>query len=178
MELTDNQIRALDYLKQYEKALENLEYMEQRTQMLRDKANSIRSPMAFEEGWTGKYREKVYKSKKKREKVLEKVMVPLEGTKTHDPHAKENLLCVLVNQSKETDNIRRETEEVRASIENFINATLNSKMAKVIKYRYLLFMSFKSISDSMPYSESHIYRLHDQALEEIGQKMRVNESKC
>lgn len=182
--MTDNQERAKKRLEQYRRAVADLEYHEKKTQLYRDIAAGVRSPMGFEMGWTGKYRMKnKVVGKGKHKKIIQvptkqKILAQVERGNSHDPHAVENRFCALDEKSRETDAVRASTEALRVVLEGEIDEYCSDLgQREILKSRYILLMTFAEIERTSSYSESSIYRLHREGLETFGEKMIVNSSK-
>lgn len=66
----------------------------------------------------------------------------------------------------------KETAEKLASLMKEIDRTIkkvgNSEVEAVLEMRYLSFMSWEEIAESLGYSVSHIFRLHKIGLKKVG----------
>lgn len=184
--MTDNQIKAKDYLDQYRGVKHELNYLKQRVEYLQAQAESIRSTSDIPVGWTGRYvvpSDKIIVPKSKHVKKsqakknsrksdhYEKEMVVLEGKTTPDPKRCENALINLAEQSRKYDREILIAQGLIDDIESRIKYYCGPIEAAILRYRYLSLMTFDEIAKELHYSKRQVIRRHYQALEEFGAKL-------
>ena len=125
--MTDDQQLAKNYLDRYKQGVTDLKRLENRVQLLRDRANGIRSALDIQEGWTGAYDAKG-----------DKIMVPISVSKSPDVQSKVLLLDAVVFQSVEYDNKAIELINLCTEMENLIDTHLGLCVeGTILKYRYI-----------------------------------------
>lgn len=67
--------------------------------------------------------------------------------------------------------------DARIEIRRLINNVKNVDLNLILKKRYLQFMTFEGIAKDMAYTERHIYRLHDKAVE-VFEKVNKDVIEC
>ncbi len=163
--MTEYQELAKNYLDQYRQGVTDLKRLENRVQLLRDRANGIRSALDIQEGWTGAL-----------DGRGNKIMVPISVSKSPDVQSKVLLLDAVVFQSVEYDNKAIELINLCTEMENLIDKHLGLCVeGTILKYRYIDLFSYEQIAVNVCYSYSHVKRLHWNALEVLGQKMSRDE---
>lgn len=184
--MTDNQIRAKDYLDQYRGVKHELNYLKQRVEYLQAQAESIRSTSDIPVGWTGRYvvpsdkivipksrikRSQAKKNSRQQPDHYEKEMVVLEGKTTPDPKRHESTLIKLAEQSRKYDRELLIAQGLIEDIESRIKYYCGPIAAAILRYRYLSLMTFDEIAKALHYSKRQVIRRHYQALEEFGAKL-------
>ncbi len=184
--MTDNQIKAKDYLDQYRGVKHELNYLKQRVEYLQAQAESIRSTSDIPVGWTGRYvvpsdkiiipkSQTIKKShaQKSRQQSdhYEKEMVVLEGKTTPNPKRHESTLIKLAEQSRKYDRELLIAQGLIDDIESRIKYYCGPIEAAILRYRYLSLMTFDEIAKELHYSKRQVIRRHYQALEEFGAKL-------
>lgn len=67
--------------------------------------------------------------------------------------------------------------DARIEIRRLINNVKNVDYNLILKKRYLQFMTFEGIANDLAYTERHIYRLHDKAVE-VFEKVNKDVIEC
>ena len=58
-------------------------------------------------------------------------------------------------------------ESMKRRTADIINRLPDAKLRRVLFERYVLAKTWKEVGDSMGYSRSHVFRLHDEAMAEV-----------
>lgn len=92
----------------------------------------------------------------------------------------DKMLRLIIKHEAEYRRLMNEQDRlitVRSRICQEIESLEDGRHREILTYRYVLLMRWPEIAEAMSISESHMYRLHGDALEAFHKKMRVNESK-
>lgn len=180
MELS-NRERARERLEQYLIASRDYNYYQYRIDTVREEMTHCTSTIGGKSsGNTGKYitEEVIGKPSKERPHPQpSKIAIPVkhipridEGTK--DPKRGERLLVAKIDKIVNFENKQRQAVAACIAIENEIDAWCDGMLALVLKYRYVIGLTYTEIARKLNYTERHIRRLVDDALECFGSKMK------
>lgn len=73
------------------------------------------------------------------------------------------VVCLTQQLEKQVDEYR----ELQKNVYELINSITEDTVRTVMELRYIHFMSWEKIADSIYFNQSHIYRLHNKGLKEI-----------
>lgn len=71
----------------------------------------------------------------------------------------------IIDYENEIRKKNAELLDTRIELRKLINNVKNVDYNLILKKRYLQFMTFEGIANDLAYTERHIYRLHDKAVE-------------
>lgn len=164
--MTENQLRAHEFLQQWYEARIKLNRLEREEDLLRAEAEGARSTQSIDTGWTGRM------ISGKRGKT-EKEMKPIPKGKPEAGNSKqERAHCILADKSAECalqfnlcSRIYWETvDTIKRMIDNEVGRT-------VLILRHLSGMSYDNIGKTINYSGEHVRRLYFSNLEDLGKKL-------
>lgn len=160
--MTDQQRRALDYLERYHQAQVRAEGLGREVDALRDRAETVRSGLAVDRGWTGKT-----------EKGKHKVYAPLPRPQSEPGNRKQtSALCLLADKSKEHDELIEEVGRLRTETEAEIDRLIEDEVKRtILKLRHIVRVLYAEIGATISYSAAHTRRIHHEALYEFGTKL-------
>lgn len=87
-------------------------------------------------------------------------------------------VCKVIDFEKEADVLIDQLITLKIEIEHTISTISDRRYRKLLERRYLFFESFETIAATMNYSKKHIYRLHDEAISAVDEKLRTNATEC
>lgn len=154
-----NKITAEAFFNSYRDALSVYEYLLDEEEMLKAKAENLKSASAIPSGWTGRY---VTEDKNS---VRMKEMVPLTGRSSSAGDSHELALIDFADQSEKVERARQKAIKTKNEIETIVNAALSLEDAIMIKRRYLLGQSINEIAAAMYCSTSTVSRRLRLAIE-------------
>jgi|LSQX01.1.fsa_nt_gb hypothetical protein len=165
--------QARSYLEQYQAAVRDLDYYASRIETLEARITSGLTPTDARAGWTGEW---TGRAKDGRGRITtrdpdeltrpRKVMAVPQSTKAQqDPKAGERLLVALVDQQIEYELKACDATVLCREIEDSIDRHTVGNEALVLKYRYIEGLTFDQVGRRMDYSNAHIRRLIDKALD-------------
>lgn len=165
MESCDNHKRktAEEFLCSYRDALAVYEYLLAEEEMLRARAENIKSGSLIPAGWTGRYVTETIQGKKptggndKKKTVQAKEMVPLPGRSSGDD-SQEFALIALVEHSAKLEQSKQKVIKAKNDIDIVVSTALPLEDALIIKRRYILGQSINEISAAMYCSPTTIRR--------------------
>ncbi|MFA0814915.1 MAG: DUF1492 domain-containing protein [Anaerofustis sp.] len=85
----------------------------------------------------------------------------------HRGGGKEDLLCKIMDMESDLVTEIRKMVEAMERVKKAVEAVEDKTMRMILEMRYLNFKTWEDISETMCYSERHIYRLHTQALQYV-----------
>ncbi len=165
--------QARQYLEQYQAALGELRYYASRIETLEARITSGLTPTDARAGWTGEW---TGRAKDGRGRITtrdpdelvrpRKVMAVPQSTKAQqDPKAGERLLVALADQAIDYERRGMDAARLCREIEDSIDRHTVGNEALVLKYRYIEGLTFDQVGRRMDYSNAHIRRLIDEALD-------------
>lgn len=96
----------------------------------------------------------------------------------HSTDAMGKAVCKVIDFEKEADVLIDQLITLKIEIEHTISTISDRRYRKLLERRYLFFESFETIAATMNYSKKHIYRLHDEAISAVDDKLRTNATGC
>ena len=81
-----------------------------------------------------------------------------------NPHARENSIVCAADLSTEIEEDILQLFDIQHDIENAIATIQDSKLQSLLELRYLVFLPWKKIADTLGCSMTSIIRLHSKAL--------------
>lgn len=75
-----------------------------------------------------------------------------------------DMICTIIDLSEEIANQKFDLLKLHLSISKFINDMDNQEDKRLLELRYLHFMKWEEIADSMGYSIRNVHRIHNRAL--------------
>lgn len=165
MEFCDTHKRktAEEFLCSYRDALAVYEYLLAEEEMLRARAENIKSGSLIPAGWTGRYVTETIQGKKptgwddKKKTIQAKEMVPLPGRSSGDD-SQEFALIALVDHSEKLEQSKQKVIKAKSDIDIVVSTALPLEDALIIKRRYILGQSINEISAAMYCSSTTIRR--------------------
>lgn len=176
-----NQERARERLEQYQQAVRDSRFCQQRIETLREEATSCTPAVgASSAGWTGEYVVETVEGKREPGKprpLPSDVSIPVKHIPrvqpgTRDPKAGEKYLAIIIDQILEYERRIEKNTQVCREIEAEIEARCNHEQALALKYRYIEGLTHISARQRLHYSESSWFELISSALEAFGEKVR------
>lgn len=177
----NNQDRAKARLEQYQAAVAELQYLRDRIETVEDKI--LRSTTAPDSGagWTGQY---VGRGKQGQGWMIDndpsalnnpsKVKaVPKIKHKTGDPKAGEKLVVTMIDLVFDYEQKALAAAQLCQTIESEIDSYCTGNQINALKYRYIEGLTYGAIAKKMMYSERHLVRLINDALETFGSQLRL-----
>ncbi len=166
--------RARERLESYRRANRDSDYCQSRIATLREQmASCTRAIGATSAGWTGEYVTETVIGKKiegQPKPTPSDVSIPvmriprtLHGTR--DPKGGEKYLAALITQIMEYEKRIERNTKLCQTIEAEIDAFCDPEQALALKYRFIEGLTYEAIAQQMNFSERHIRRLIDEALE-------------
>ena len=100
-------------------------------------------------------------------------MSDMPGSPNRNIHKMENAIIKIVDLEDEINSDINELISLKADITHMIKRVTNRQERTVLEKRYLCFDTWEQISVEMGYSIQHTFRLHDKALREIDEFLKV-----
>lgn len=100
-------------------------------------------------------------------------MSDMPGSPNRNIHKMENAIIKIVDLEDEINSDINELISLKADITHMIKRVTNRQERTVLEKRYLCFDTWEQISVDMGYSIQHTFRLHDKALREIDEFLKV-----
>lgn len=168
---------ARSYLEQYQAALGELRYYASRIETLEARITSGLTPTDARAGWTGEW---TGRAKDGRGRITtrdpdeltrpRKVMaVPQSVKAQQDPKAGERRMVAMLDQIMKYDRKAEAAECLCCQVEASIDRHTTGVNALALKYRYIEGLTIEGVGEKMSYSNRHIRRVLDEALEEFAQ---------
>lgn len=144
-----DQDRARARLEQYQAAVAVLQYLRDRIETIEAKLFRTTTPPDSSAGWTGQ---------------------------TSDPKAGEKVMVGMIDLIVDYEQKALAAVQLCQTIESEIDRYCTGNQVNVLKYRYIEGLTYEAIAKRMMYSERHLFRLIDEALETFGlQSKRCHE---
>ena len=164
---------ARTYLEQYQAAVRDLDYYASRIETLEARITSGLTPTDARAGWTGEW---TGRAKDGRGRITtrnpdelvrpRKVMaVPQSVKAQQDPKAGERRMVAMLDQVLKYDRRAEAAELLCEEIEDSIDRHTVGSEALVLKYRYIEGLTYDQVGRRMDYSNTHVRRLLDEALD-------------
>ncbi len=174
--------QAREYLEKYQLAMKDLDYYASRIETLEARITSGLTPTDARAGWTGEW---TGRAKDGRGRITtrdpdelvrpRKVMAVPQSTKAQqDPKAGERLLVALADQQIEYEVKAMDAAVLCREIEESIDRYTTGTYALALKYRYIEGLTYDLVGDKLDYSNSHIRRILDLALEEYATRSEMD----
>ena len=93
------------------------------------------------------------------------------GSCSTSPRKLENLVIKITELDGRISEYEMGLAEIRLQISSCISHLEDTRKSMILELRYLRDMSFTEIANEMHYSQRHIYRLHEDALNELEEKL-------
>lgn len=175
-----NRNRARARLEQYKDAEAELQYLKDRIETVEAKLLRTTTSPDSSAGWTGLY---VGRSKQYRNEAISddpgvlhnplKVMaIPEIQYKTGDPKTGEKFMAVMIDLIVDYERKALAAIQLCQTIESEIDSYCTGSQINVLKYRYIEGLTYEAIARKMMYSERHLFRLIDEALETFGSQLK------
>ncbi len=100
-------------------------------------------------------------------------MSDMPGSPNRNIHKMENAIIKIVDLEDEINSDINELISLKADITHMIKRVTNRQERTILEKRYLCFDTWEQISVDMNYSIQHTFRLHDKALGEIDEFLKV-----
>ncbi len=100
-------------------------------------------------------------------------MSDMPGSPNRNIHKMENAIIKIVDLEDEINSDINELISLKADITHMIKRVTNRQERTILEKRYLCFDTWEQISVDMNYSIQHTFRLHDKALREIDEFLKV-----
>lgn len=97
----------------------------------------------------------------------------MPGSPNRNIHKMENAIVKIVDLEDEINSDINELVSLKANITHMIKRVTNRQERTILEKRYLCFDTWEQISVDMNYSIQHTFRLHDKALREIDEFLKV-----
>lgn len=181
-----NHDRARERLEQYQRAVRDSRFCQQRIDTLREEATSCTHAIgASSAGRTGEYVIETVEGKKepgKPKPIPSDVSIPVKHIPrvqpgTRDPKAGEKYLAIIIDQILEYERRIEKNTQICREIEAEIDGCCDGDSNLVLKYRYLEGLSLREVADRIKYSRGHVKRFMADALDAFSQKMSHYEPK-
>ena len=142
-----NRDRARARLEQYQDAVAGLQYLRDRIETVEAKLFRTTTPPDSSAGWIGQ---------------------------TSDPKAGEKVMVGMIDLIVDYERKALAAVQLCQTIESEIDSYCTGNQINVLKYRYIEGLTYEAIARKMMYSERHLVRLIDEALEAFGLQLRLN----
>ena len=100
-------------------------------------------------------------------------MSDMPGRPNRNIYKMENAIIKIVDLEDEINSDINELISLKADITHMIKRVTNRQERTILEKRYLCFDTWEQISVDMGYSIQHTFRLHDKALREIDEFLKV-----
>lgn len=142
--MTDNQAKALRYLCRYLDAKRELDYMAERLEQIRVKAEKVGSALGS---------------------------VSIQKYKGKNPE-QETVLIQLAEASKGYEKQAAESVRVMGEVEQAITELVPDPVQqKILQYKHIQGLTHEEVAEKLSYSDKHSKRLYYEGLEELGRKL-------
>ena len=138
--------RARARLEQYQNAVAELQYLKDRIETVEAKLFRTTTPPDSSAGWTGQ--------------------------KTSDPKAGEKFMVVMIDLIVGYEQKALAAVQLCQTIEAEIDSYCTGNQINALKYRYIEGLTYGAIARRLMYSERHLFRLIDEALEAFGSQSK------
>jgi len=86
---------------------------------------------------------------------------------TRNVHSMQDVIAKIVDMQTEINTDIDRLVDLKSEIMHVIKAVKNPEHQTLLELRYLCFKSWEYVAEQMGYNVRHIYRLHDEAVEQI-----------
>lgn len=159
--MTDKPMTAKEYLSQYKIAMLRCDYLKHRVDVMRERAEGVRSPSDIPSGLTGKT---CAEKSEKGSSLSIPERVPYISH-ARDPKGGERALWNLAFESIDHKQAVEEADKIYREIDTAICSKLDGLERAVLLERFLKFKTFKQIAHSLGVSNRHAYRLYNDAMD-------------
>ena len=86
---------------------------------------------------------------------------------TRNVHSMQDVIAKIVDMQAEINADIDRLVDLKSEIMHTIKAVKNPEHQTLLELRYLCFKSWEDVAEDMGYNVRHIYRLHDEAVEQV-----------
>lgn len=86
---------------------------------------------------------------------------------TRNVHSMQDIIAKIVDMKAEINTDIDHLVDLKREIMQVVKAVLNPEHQTLLELRYLCFKSWEDVAQELGYNVRHIYRLHDEAVEQI-----------
>ena len=86
---------------------------------------------------------------------------------TRNVHSAQDIIVKMIDMQNEINADIDRLVDLKREIMHVIKAVKNPEQQTLLELRYLCFKSWEFVAEQMGYNVRHIYRLHDEAIEQI-----------
>jgi DNA-directed RNA polymerase specialized sigma subunit len=86
---------------------------------------------------------------------------------TRNVHSMQDVIAKIIDMQTEINADIDRLVDLKSEIMHVIKAVKNPEHQTLLELRYLCFKSWEYVAEQMGYNVRHIYRLHDEAVEQI-----------
>ena len=86
---------------------------------------------------------------------------------TRNVHSMQDVIAKIIDMQAEINADIDRLVDLKSEIMHVIKAVRNPEHQTLLELRYLCFKSWEYVAEQMGYNVRHIYRLHDEAVEQI-----------
>lgn len=170
---------ARAYLGQYQQALRELDYYAGRIETLEARLLRGSTPTDAHAGWTGEYEGRakdgrgriITRDPSELIKAWRVMATPKSSQGSQDPKSGERLIHALVQRVMEYEERAIAAEGLCHEIEASIDRHTVGVYAMALKHRYIENLTYEQVGQQMGYSNRHIRRILDEAMEEFAHGM-------
>ena len=175
-----NRDRARARLEQYQDAEAELQYLKDRIETVEAKILRTTAAPDSSAGWTGQYIGRgnqgqgwmVDSDPETLNNPLKVRAVPKIKHKVSDPKAGEKFMVVMIDLIVDYERKALAAVQLCQTIESEIDSYCTGNQINALKYRYIEGLTCEAIARKMMYSERHLFRLIDEALEAFGSQLK------
>ena len=95
------------------------------------------------------------------------IMIEDVVSHTRNVHSMQDVIAKIVDMQAEINADIDRLVDLKSEIMHVIKAVRNPEHQTLLELRYLCFKSWEYVAEQMGYNVRHIYRLHDEAVEQI-----------
>ena len=88
-------------------------------------------------------------------------------SRTRNVHSMQDVIAKIIDMQAEINADIDRLVDLKSEIMHVIKAVRNPEHQTLLELRYLCFKSWEYVAEQMGYNVRHIYRLHDEAVEQI-----------
>ena len=86
---------------------------------------------------------------------------------TRNPHSLQDVVAKMIDMQSEINADIDHLVDLKQEIMHTIKSVKNPEQQTLLELRYLCFKSWEFVAEEMGYNVRHIYRLHDEAVEQV-----------
>jgi DNA-directed RNA polymerase specialized sigma subunit len=88
-------------------------------------------------------------------------------SRTRNVHSMQDVIAKIIDMQAEVNADIDRLVDLKRDIMQVVKAVDNPELQTLLELRYLCFKSWEYVAEQMGYNVRHIYRLHDEAVEQI-----------